>query len=157
MKINDGRHGEVPITCAVSEKLVSEMLVSWSAFEALNTNLELFGSEFTQEETEVEEEPHLVALSNEMSRTEEDTTWGKRRLFVQLQQEDETLEEVWNLAREKKENFEVLNEVLIHTEVVGGEKIQQVVLPSVKRQCVLQMAHEVPLAGHLRGNRRPRI
>ncbi|KAG8176545.1 hypothetical protein JTE90_014889 [Oedothorax gibbosus] len=134
MKINDGRHGEVPITCAISEKLVSEMLVSWSAFEALNANIELFGSEFSPVKDEVEEELHPVALSNEISSLGNDTTIGKRRLFVQLQKEDEMLKEAWDLAREKKENFGVQDEVLIHTEVVGGEEIQQVVLPLVKRQ-----------------------
>ncbi|KAG8176017.1 hypothetical protein JTE90_007014 [Oedothorax gibbosus] len=105
MKINDGCHGEVPITCAISEKLVSWTLVSWSAFEALNANIELFGSEFTSRE--VEEEPHPVALSNEISSTGKDKTWGKRRLFVQLQQEHDTLKGAWDLACEKKENFGV--------------------------------------------------
>ncbi|KAG8177924.1 hypothetical protein JTE90_027068 [Oedothorax gibbosus] len=105
------------------------MLVSWSAFEALNANIELFGSEFSPVKDEVEEELHPVALSNEISSIGNDTTIGKRRLFVQLQKEDETLKGAWDLAREKKENFGVQDEVLIHTEVVGGEEIQQVVLP----------------------------
>jgi len=150
MEINDGCHGEVPITCAVSEKLVSDMLVSWSAFEALNANVELFGSRFTPNVIfENGQEPITVAFTNVISGTVENTYGETGRVFVKMQQEDETLREAWKSARERKENFDVMNEVLIHTEVVGGEEIRQVVLPKIKRQYVLEMAHEVPLAGHL--------
>ncbi|KAG8173268.1 hypothetical protein JTE90_000997 [Oedothorax gibbosus] len=72
------------------------MLMSWSAFEALNANIELFGSEFSPVKDDVEEEPYTVALSNEISSIGNDTMIGKRRLFVQLQKEDETLKGAWD-------------------------------------------------------------
>lgn len=155
MKINDGRHGEIPVTCAVSEKLTSDMLISISAFDALNENVELYGSGGRQAVvSQIMEECPPEDSSNGIVSTSRDTVnypvvSGKRSEFVQLQMEDESLIETWELAKRKKNGFEVQDGLLIHLETVGGEKIQQVLLPKSKRQYVLKMAHEVSLAGHL--------
>ncbi|GBL92132.1 Retrovirus-related Pol polyprotein from transposon 297 [Araneus ventricosus] len=42
-----------------------------------------------------------------------------------------------------------LDGVLTHTEYICREKVKQVVLPKCKRDEVLRVAHEIPLAGHL--------
>ncbi|GFQ69195.1 retrovirus-related Pol polyprotein from transposon opus [Trichonephila clavata] len=45
LKIDDGKHGSVPIMCAVSKKLVNDMLISATAYEILLENVQLFDFE----------------------------------------------------------------------------------------------------------------
>ncbi|GFQ81909.1 CCHC-type domain-containing protein [Trichonephila clavata] len=45
LKIDDGKHGSVPIMCAVSKKLVNDMLISSTAYEILLENVQLFDFE----------------------------------------------------------------------------------------------------------------
>ncbi|GFU96439.1 retrovirus-related Pol polyprotein from transposon opus [Trichonephila clavipes] len=45
LKIDDGKHGSVPIMCAVSKKLVNNMLISATAYEILLENVQLFDFE----------------------------------------------------------------------------------------------------------------
>ncbi|GFY62115.1 uncharacterized protein TNIN_118591 [Trichonephila inaurata madagascariensis] len=42
LKIDDGKHGSVPIMCAVSKKLVNDMLISATAYEILLESVQLF-------------------------------------------------------------------------------------------------------------------
>ncbi|GFY46234.1 retrovirus-related Pol polyprotein from transposon opus [Trichonephila inaurata madagascariensis] len=42
LKKDDGKHGSVPILCAVSKKLVNDMLISATAYEILLENVQLF-------------------------------------------------------------------------------------------------------------------
>ncbi|GFW25968.1 retrovirus-related Pol polyprotein from transposon opus [Trichonephila clavipes] len=60
LKIDDGKHGPVPIMCDVSKKLVNDMLISATAYEILLENVQLFDFENqryfegTKEEREAE-------------------------------------------------------------------------------------------------------
>ncbi|GFW21683.1 retrovirus-related Pol polyprotein from transposon 297 [Trichonephila clavipes] len=45
LKIDDGKHGSVPIMCAVSKKPVNDMLISATAYEILLENVQLFDFE----------------------------------------------------------------------------------------------------------------
>ncbi|GFQ69223.1 CCHC-type domain-containing protein [Trichonephila clavata] len=45
LKIDDGKHGSVPIMCDVSKKLVNDMLISATAYEILLENVQLFDFE----------------------------------------------------------------------------------------------------------------
>ncbi|GFV43067.1 hypothetical protein TNCV_1458961 [Trichonephila clavipes] len=45
IKIDYGKHGSVPIMCAVSKKLVNDMLISATASEILLENVQLFDLE----------------------------------------------------------------------------------------------------------------
>ncbi|GFY71450.1 hypothetical protein TNIN_8141 [Trichonephila inaurata madagascariensis] len=49
LKIDDGKHGSVPIICAVSKKLVNDMLISASAYEILLENVQLFNFEIQRD------------------------------------------------------------------------------------------------------------
>ncbi|GFT51441.1 retrovirus-related Pol polyprotein from transposon opus [Trichonephila clavipes] len=70
-----------------------------------------------------------------------------RRTFIKLQK-DETLISIWEQANKKEKTYEIHSDLLVHNDVVCGEPIKQVVLPACKR-AILQMAHEIPLSGHL--------
>ncbi|GFX09986.1 retrovirus-related Pol polyprotein from transposon 297 [Trichonephila clavipes] len=71
--------------------------------------------------------------------------------FVKLQRMDESLGPVWSQAENKQNVYDINNGVLVHTECVSicSENVKQVVLPSCKREEVMRVAHEMPLAGHL--------
>ncbi|GFU34411.1 CCHC-type domain-containing protein [Nephila pilipes] len=50
MSIDDGAHGYVPVSCAVSKKLASNLLLSTAAHEALKSNVQVYGHESPSDE-----------------------------------------------------------------------------------------------------------
>ncbi|GFQ82182.1 retrovirus-related Pol polyprotein from transposon gypsy [Trichonephila clavata] len=155
LKIDDGKHGSVPIMCAVSKKLVNDMLISATAYEILLENVQLFDFENQRDfectkgkdiQLESEEKLSTLALGQE---TETSETNLAKFSFVKLQRMDESLGPVWSQAKNKQNAYEIDDGVLIHTESICGEDVKQVVLPTCKREEVMKVAHEIPLAGHL--------
>ncbi|GFR07899.1 transposon Ty3-I Gag-Pol polyprotein [Trichonephila clavata] len=154
LKIDDGKHGLVPIMCAVSKKLVNDMLISATTYEILLENVQLFDFENQRDfectkgkdiQLESEEELSTSALGQEAETSE--TNLAKSS-FVKLQRMDESLGPVWSEAKNKQNAYEIDDGVLIHTESICGEDVKQVVLPTCKRE-VMKVAHEIPLAGYL--------
>ncbi|GFT94113.1 hypothetical protein NPIL_148921 [Nephila pilipes] len=47
MSTNGGVHGYVPVPCAVSKKLASDLLLSTAAYEAIKENVQVYGSRIT--------------------------------------------------------------------------------------------------------------
>ncbi|GFW28784.1 retrovirus-related Pol polyprotein from transposon opus [Trichonephila clavipes] len=145
LKIDDSRHGVVPIMCAVSKRLVNDMLVCSSAYEALLENavysqprklLRIFKGQLK-----------AVSKANEEGQLPEGRE--TRSTFIKMQREDDTLKKLWSLAEQQKNSVKIHNGILVHSEYICGENIDQVVLPQCKREEVLKMAHDVPLGGHL--------
>ncbi|GFR13194.1 retrovirus-related Pol polyprotein from transposon 297, partial [Trichonephila clavata] len=155
LKIDDGKHSSVPIMCAVSKKLVNDMLISATAYEILLENVQLFDFENQRDfectkgkdiQLESEEELSTLALGQETETSEANSA---KSSFVKLQRMDESLGPVWSQAKNKQNAYEIDDGVLIHTESICGEDVKQVVLPTCKREEVMKVAHEIPLAGHL--------
>ncbi|GFQ68273.1 transposon Ty3-I Gag-Pol polyprotein [Trichonephila clavata] len=155
LKIDDGKHGSVPIMYAVSKKLVNDMLISATAYEILLENVQLFDFENQRDfectkgkdiQLESEEELSTLALGQE---TETSETNLAKSSFVKLQRMDESLGPFWSQAKNKQNAYEIDDGVLIHTESICGEDVKQVVLPTCKREEVMKVAHEIPVAGHL--------
>ncbi|GBO25276.1 Retrovirus-related Pol polyprotein from transposon 297 [Araneus ventricosus] len=160
MNIDDGVQGPVPVTCAVSKKLVSDLLLSTAAFEALKENTQMHKLESkldcydtVKEELEV---PSMdIEASNELIATEADRDGSAqdgertRISFIESQMSDPTLSNAWEMAKTEGNAYAIKDGVLTHTEYICGEKVKQVVLPKCKRSEVLRVAHEIPLAGHL--------
>ncbi|GBM68170.1 Retrovirus-related Pol polyprotein from transposon 297 [Araneus ventricosus] len=160
MNIDDGVHGPVPVTCAVSKKLVSDLLLSTAAFEALKENIQMhkFESKFdcydtVKEElevpfTDIEASIELIATESDRNGSTQDSE-ETRTSFIESQMSDPTLSDAWEMARTEGNAYAIRDGVLTHTEYICGEKVRQVVLPKCKRDEVLRVAHEIPLAGHL--------
>ncbi|GBN26413.1 Retrovirus-related Pol polyprotein from transposon 297 [Araneus ventricosus] len=160
MNIDDGVHGPVPVICAVSKRLVSDLLLSTTAFGALKENIQMhkFESKLdcygtVKEELEV---PSMdIEASIKLISTESDqdgsTQVGEetRTSFIESQMSDPTLSDAWEMARMEENAYTIKDGVLTHTEYICGEKVKQVVLPKCKRDEVLKVAHEIPLAGYL--------
>ncbi|GBN33473.1 Retrovirus-related Pol polyprotein from transposon 297 [Araneus ventricosus] len=160
MNIDDGVHGPVPVTCAVSKRLVSDLLLSTTAFGALKENIQMhkFESKLDCYDT-VKEELEVPSMDIEASikliSTESDrdgsTQVGEetRTSFIESQMSDPTLSDAWETARMEENAYTIKDGVLTHTEYICGEKVKQVILPKCKRDEVLKVTHEIPLAGHL--------
>ncbi|GFQ84500.1 retrovirus-related Pol polyprotein from transposon opus [Trichonephila clavata] len=171
IKIDDGWHDAIPITCAVSKKLVNDMLVCQTAYEALLECIQLCSVNArqvievevqmdevrdstvcevpTREESsysDIEVSTDAVNIETEVRSNLSSET---RNTFIKLQKEDETFKRVWEQANKKENAYEIQDDLLMHNDVVCGEPIKQVVLPACKRKEILQMSHEIPLAGHL--------
>lgn len=74
--------------------------------------------------------------------------------FCELQQNDPTLQETWTAIREKKlsgDKFFMRDDILYREWIPPGQSgvIEQLVLPQKCRAKVLELAHRIPLAGHL--------
>ncbi|GFS80789.1 cationic amino acid transporter 2 [Trichonephila clavipes] len=126
LKIDDSRHGVVPIMCAVSKRLVNDMLVCSSAYEALLENVQFIHNpaNFYVSSRAVEgitaDDPKSIS-SQEMTREtypseiyiqavskaneEEQLSEGRetRSTFIKMQREDDTLKKLWSLAEQQKE------------------------------------------------------
>ncbi|GFU85830.1 hypothetical protein TNCV_2036611 [Trichonephila clavipes] len=155
LKIDDGKHGSVPIMCAVSKKLVNDMLISATAYEILLENVQLFDFENQRDfedtkdkdiQLEREEELSALALGQETDTSETNVAESS---FIKLQRMDESLRSVWGQAENKQNAYDIDDGVLVHIESICGENVKQLVLPTCKREEVMRMAHEIPLAGHL--------
>ncbi|GFQ64341.1 CCHC-type domain-containing protein [Trichonephila clavata] len=64
LKIDDGKHGSVPIMCAVSKKHVNDMLISATASEILLENVQLFDFE-NQRDFECTKDKDIQLVSEE--------------------------------------------------------------------------------------------
>ncbi|GFQ84066.1 CCHC-type domain-containing protein [Trichonephila clavata] len=111
LKIDDGKHGSVPIMCAVSKKFVNDMLISATAYEILLENVQLFDFENQRDfeytkgkdvQLESEEELSALALGQE---TETSETNSAKSSFVKLQRMDESLGPVWSQAKNKQDAY----------------------------------------------------
>ncbi|GBN14853.1 Retrovirus-related Pol polyprotein from transposon 297 [Araneus ventricosus] len=160
MNIEDGVHGQVPVTCAVSMKLVSDLLLSTAAFEALKENIQMhkFESKFDCYDTvkkelkvpstDIEASIQLISTESDRDGSTQDSE-ETRTSFIESQMSDPTLSDAWEMARMGGNTYTIKDGVLTHTEYICGEKVKQVVLPKCKRDEVLRVAHEIPLSGHL--------
>ncbi|GFT89398.1 uncharacterized protein TNCV_4386851 [Trichonephila clavipes] len=128
LKIDDGKHGSVPIMCAVSKKLVNNMLISTTAYEILLENVQLFDFgnqrdfestkdkdiEFrkeTKNETRIREAKHkeekqarLKAEVNARLKDEEETkaVEERQRMEEEIRMKERiALEEVMRLKKER--------------------------------------------------------
>ncbi|GBN87042.1 hypothetical protein AVEN_157583-1 [Araneus ventricosus] len=160
MNIDDGVHGPVPVTCAVSKKLVSDLLLSTAAFEALKENVQMHkfeskidcydtvkeGLEVPSGDTEASIE--LISTESDRDDSMQDSE-ETRTSFIESQMSDPTLSDAWEMARTEESAYAIKDGVLTHTEYICREKVKQVVLRKCKRDEVLRVAHEIPLAGHL--------
>ncbi|XP_055942030.1 uncharacterized protein LOC129972075 [Argiope bruennichi] len=84
VKINDGKHGNVPVTCAASRKLVRDMLISSTVYEALCKKIEVHTLPVINNddsEQPVHEEPNQ----------EEESPLQEKKCFLKLQKGDGSL------------------------------------------------------------------
>ncbi|GBM20367.1 hypothetical protein AVEN_222081-1 [Araneus ventricosus] len=129
MNIDDGVHGPVPVTCAVSKKLVSDLLLSTAAFEALKENIQMhkFESKLdcydtVREEldvpsTDIEASIELIATEPDRDGSTQDSE-ETRTSFIESQMSDPTLSDAWEMAMMEGNAYAIKDGVLTHIEYI---------------------------------------
>ncbi|GFW62745.1 retrovirus-related Pol polyprotein from transposon opus [Trichonephila clavipes] len=96
------------------------------------------------ESVNTEEEEHEPTI------TEYDEENGNNtEKFKKQQQIYDTLQEAWNFARRNKGGYVIKNDILYHEELLGGNRIKQLVIPEMRKRKILEIAHESVFGAHL--------
>ncbi|GFV54309.1 retrovirus-related Pol polyprotein from transposon opus [Trichonephila clavipes] len=86
----------------------------------------------------------------EPTRTEYDEENGNNtEKFKKQQQICDTLQEAWNFARRNKGGYVIENDILYHVELLGRNRIKQLVILEMRKRKVLEIAHESVFEAHL--------
>ncbi|GFV39963.1 retrovirus-related Pol polyprotein from transposon opus [Trichonephila clavipes] len=75
---------------------------------------------------EEEQEPTITEYDEENGNTTEK--------FKKQQQICDTLQEAWNFARRNKGVYVIENDILYHEELLGGNRIKQLVIPEMRKR-----------------------
>jgi len=73
------------------------------------------------------------------------------------QRADPTLERAWVLAQKNKNNFFVKDEFLYHRDKVLQQNVQQICLPTARRNEVCRLAHDMCHLGYKRNKEKLRL
>ncbi|GFY28974.1 retrovirus-related Pol polyprotein from transposon opus [Trichonephila clavipes] len=57
--------------------------------------------------------------------------------------------EAWNFARRNEGGYVIENDILYHEELLGGNRIKQLVIPEMRKRKILEIAHESVFGAHL--------
>ncbi|GFS75685.1 retrovirus-related Pol polyprotein from transposon opus [Trichonephila clavipes] len=83
---------------------------------------------------EEEQEPTITEYEEENGNNTEK--------FKKQQQICDTLQEAWNIARRNKGGYVIEMDILYHEELLGGNRIKQLVIPEMRKRKILEIAHE---------------
>ncbi|GFY26600.1 retrovirus-related Pol polyprotein from transposon opus [Trichonephila clavipes] len=61
--------------------------------------------------------------------------------FKKQQKNCDTLQEAWNFAGLNKGGYVIENDILYHEELLGGNRIKQLVIPEMRKRKILEIAH----------------
>ncbi|GFX90682.1 retrovirus-related Pol polyprotein from transposon opus [Trichonephila clavipes] len=61
----------------------------------------------------------------------------------------DTLQEAWNFAKRNKGGNVIENDILYHEELLGGNRIKQLVISEIRKRKILEIAHESVFGAHL--------
>ncbi|GFW43359.1 hypothetical protein TNCV_2924071 [Trichonephila clavipes] len=73
--------------------------------------------------------------------------------FKKQQKICDTLQEAWNFARRNKGGYVIENDILYHEELLGGNRLKQLVIPEMRKRKILEIAHESVFGAHLRAHK----
>ncbi|GFX67360.1 retrovirus-related Pol polyprotein from transposon opus [Trichonephila clavipes] len=90
---------------------------------------------------EEEQEPTITEYDEENGNNTEK--------FKKQQQICDALQEAWNFARRNKGGYVIKNDILYHEELLGGNRIKQLVIPEMRKRKILEIAHESVFGAHL--------
>ncbi|GFX57533.1 protein NYNRIN [Trichonephila clavipes] len=90
---------------------------------------------------EEEQEPTITEYDEENGNNAEK--------FKKQQQICDTLQEAWNFARRNEGGYVIENDILHHEELLGGNRIKQLVIPEMRKRKILEIAHESVFRAHL--------
>ncbi|GFW68206.1 retrovirus-related Pol polyprotein from transposon opus [Trichonephila clavipes] len=134
LKIDDSRHGFIhnPTNSYVSSRAVEGITA--------DDPKSISSQEMTRETYPSEIYIQSLSKANEAEQLPEGRE--TRSTFIKMQREDDTLKKLWSLAEKQKNSVKIHNGILIHSEYICGENIDQVVLPQWKRKEEIELAEK---------------
>ncbi|GFU83907.1 hypothetical protein TNCV_3852291 [Trichonephila clavipes] len=135
--------------------LNTDILLDTETYEALLEHERIYSPRFTaamnlrsdssknslDESVNTEEEEQEPTITEYDEKNENNT--GKKQ-----QQICDTLQEAWNFARRNKGGYVIENDILYHEELLGGNRIKQLVIPEMRKRKILEIAHESVFGAH---------
>ncbi|GFV96656.1 retrovirus-related Pol polyprotein from transposon opus [Trichonephila clavipes] len=136
---------------ATVDGLNTEILLDTETYEALLEQERKYSPRFIatmnlrsdSSKKSLDESVNTEEEEQELTITEYDEENGNNtEKFKKQQQISDTLQEAWNFARRNKGGYVIENDILYHEELLGGNRIKQLVIPEMKKRKILEIAHE---------------
>ncbi|GFS74767.1 retrovirus-related Pol polyprotein from transposon opus [Trichonephila clavipes] len=128
----DGLNTDILLDTETYEALLEQERIYSSRFTAA-MNLRSDSSKKSLDESvnteEEEKEPTIIEYDKENGNNTEK--------FKKQQQICDTLQEAWNFARRNKGGYVIENDILYHEELLGGNRIKQLVIPEMRKRKIL--------------------
>ncbi|GFW67989.1 retrovirus-related Pol polyprotein from transposon opus [Trichonephila clavipes] len=136
---------------ATKDGLNTDILLDTETYEALLEQERIYSPRFTaamnlrsdSSKKSLDESVNTEEEEQEPTITEYDEENGNNtEKFKKQQQICDTLQEAWNFARRNKGGYVIENDILYHEELLGGNRIKQLVIPEMRKRKILEIAHE---------------
>ncbi|GFW21391.1 protein NYNRIN [Trichonephila clavipes] len=143
---------------ATVDGLNTDILLDTETYEALLEQERIYSPRFTaamnlrsdSSKKLLDESVNTEEEEQEPTITEYDEENGNNtEKFKKQQQICDTLQEAWNFARRNKGGYVIENDILYHEELLGRNRIKQLVIPEMRKRKVLEIAHESVFGAHL--------
>ncbi|GFT74813.1 retrovirus-related Pol polyprotein from transposon opus [Trichonephila clavipes] len=138
--------------------LNTDILLDTETYEALLEQERIYSPRFTfamnlrsdSSKKSLDESVNTEEEEQEPTITEYDEENGNNtKKFKKQQQICDTLQEAWNFARRNKGGYVIENDIMYHEELLGGNRIKQLVIPEMRKRKILEIAHESVFGAHL--------
>ncbi|GFV52144.1 hypothetical protein TNCV_5070651 [Trichonephila clavipes] len=136
----------------------TDILLDTETYEALLEQERIYSPRFTaamnlksdSSKKSLDESVNIEEEEQEPTITEYDEENGNNtEKFKKQQQICDTLQKAWNFARRNKGGYVIENDILYHEELLGVNRIKQLVTPEIRKKKILEIAHESMFGAHL--------
>ncbi|GFX73910.1 gypsy retrotransposon integrase-like protein 1 [Trichonephila clavipes] len=142
---------------ATVDGLNTDILLDTETYEALLEQERIYNPRFTtamnlrsdSSKKSLDESVNTEEEEQEPTITEYDENGNNTEKFKKQQQICHTLQEAWNFDRRNKGGYVIKNDILYHEELLGGNRIKQLVIPEMRKRKILEIAHESVFGAHL--------
>ncbi|GFW53039.1 retrovirus-related Pol polyprotein from transposon opus [Trichonephila clavipes] len=140
----DGLNTDILLDTENYEALLEQERIYSPRFKA-TMNLRSDSSKKSLDESVNTEEEEQEPTTTEYDEENRNNT----EKFKKQQQICDSLQEAWNFARRNKGGYVIENDILYHEELLGGNRIKQLVIPEMRKRKILEIAHESVFGAHL--------
>ncbi|GFY11014.1 retrovirus-related Pol polyprotein from transposon opus [Trichonephila clavipes] len=141
----------VKTVVATVDGLNTDILFDTETYESLLEQERIYSPIFTaamnlrsdSSKKSLDESVNTENEEHEPTITEYDEENGNNtEKFKKQQQIYDTLQEAWNFVWRNKEGYVIENDILYHEELLGGNMINQLVIPEMRKKKILEIAHD---------------
>jgi hypothetical protein len=148
---------QINFVCAVTDSATHALIINTeiiARLQQLKSSQISAGTTSREESDDLGDDGNLTrdmdvrsaqANDDSLGRTDNDTAnqLSDVHILINEQRNDETLRGSYTLAKKKKGNLYVRNDVLYRRDKISGQVVEQLVLPTERRTQVLKLAHDL--------------